>query len=249
MFFTVVFCCCLCDCRVPKTGYDKGDAENADDDGSDTEPSVFHSKPLQAGKLVNGSSQQIGDKKKRPDSENEDGKVNAAFVGEKETPAQGKGWKTVQKTMLSRQPWLLRDLKQKYKVTLQQHEEKYLRGNDAILVFFRFKRALTRPFCVWSSIHAGKKVYFYKARIPGCTKLLPKGIELFVLMSIALSFFWPKNIWPQITWVTFHFYLSPVKSGLYIYWQHHTTTLRNSYKLFCTSHDTTLRYNNNKNIS
>ena len=157
MFFTVVFCCCLCDCRVPKTGYDKGDAENADDDGSDTEPSVFHSKPLQAGKLVNGSSQQIGDKKKRPDSENEDGKVNEAFVGEKETPAQGKGWKTVQKTMLSRQPWLLRDLKQKYKVTLQQHEEKYLRGNDAILVFFRFKRALTRPFCVWSSIHAGKK--------------------------------------------------------------------------------------------
>lgn len=100
----VVFCCCLCDCRVPKTGYDKGDAENPDDDGSDTEPSVFHSKPPQAGKLVNGSSQQIGDKKKRPDSENEDGKVNEAFVGERETPAQGKGWKTVQKTMLSRQP-------------------------------------------------------------------------------------------------------------------------------------------------
>ena len=106
MFFTVVFCCCLCDCRVPKTGYDKDDAkaENADDEGSDIDPAVFHSKPQQAGKLVDGSSQQIGDKKKRPDSENKDGKINEAFVGGGETPAQGKGWKTVQRTILSRQP-------------------------------------------------------------------------------------------------------------------------------------------------
>ena len=105
MFFKVVFCCCLCDCRVPKTGYDKDDAKakNANDDGSDIEPAVFHSKPQQAGKLVDGFSQQIGDTKKRPDSEIKDGKVNEAFVGEGETPAQGKGWKTVQRTILLRQ--------------------------------------------------------------------------------------------------------------------------------------------------
>ena len=104
--FTVVFCCCLCDCRVPKTGYDKDDAKakNADGDGSDTEPAVSQSKLPQAGKLANGSCQRIDDGKKRPDSENKDGKINEAFVGEGETPAQGKSWKTVQRTMLSRQP-------------------------------------------------------------------------------------------------------------------------------------------------
>ncbi|XP_068674774.1 transmembrane inner ear expressed protein-like [Montipora foliosa] len=99
---SVVFCCCLCDCRVPKTGYDKdGQAKQADGDGSDTEPAVVHSRPLQDGKRLESASNQ---QRKVQDTGNSGGKVNQALESERETAAQDKGWKTIQRTMLSRQP-------------------------------------------------------------------------------------------------------------------------------------------------
>ena len=99
-YFSVIFCCCLCDCRVPKTGYDKDDrVKYADGDDSDKEPEVVYSKACVGGeKVANSSSQQ----KKVPDTRKTEGKLNEAFESEEETASQGQGWKTIQRAMLSR---------------------------------------------------------------------------------------------------------------------------------------------------
>ena len=63
----VIFCCCLCDCRIPKTTYDKEEKPQEDSDCSDIEPAVtIRQAPVVTQKqepegekmLVNGSSPQ-----------------------------------------------------------------------------------------------------------------------------------------------------------------------------------------------
>ncbi|XP_022800005.1 uncharacterized protein LOC111337888 [Stylophora pistillata] len=107
----VTFCCCLCDCRVPKTTYDKEDKPQEDSDCSDTEPAVAvrrapamipEQEPQGGKELVNGSAPQ---KLHRGFSEHEIGKANSAFENDGEHSAlHHENWKGKPRISFSRQP-------------------------------------------------------------------------------------------------------------------------------------------------
>lgn len=105
--FSVTFCCCLCDCRIPKTGYDKDEeAKHDSDDCSDIEPAAVFSRPsLQGGKtLANGSAPQESHRHKTPETGHDQGKTNMGFDSEGETNLQTETCRGMQRVKLSRQP-------------------------------------------------------------------------------------------------------------------------------------------------
>ena len=102
-FFSVTFCCCLCDCRIPKTGYDKDDEAKEDSDCSDIEQAsqVLSRQPQRGKKPANGS---IPSKNQQRTTGDYPGKVNKAFDNEGAIAPQNESWKGIQRVTLSRQP-------------------------------------------------------------------------------------------------------------------------------------------------
>lgn len=105
-FVSVIFCCCLCDCRIPKTGYDKEDKLEEGSDCSDTEPAAAARRtpqvPQGGKKLANGPApekSQIGT------TGHEMGRANNAFDNGGEITAQhSETWKGTPRVTFSRQP-------------------------------------------------------------------------------------------------------------------------------------------------
>ena len=103
--FSVTFCCCLCDCRIPKTGYEKEDESKHDSDCSDSEPVAAPSRPPQGGKkLANGSDPQVTQEQKAVNTGHTPGEVNKAFDNEEGIVPQTESWRGIQRVTLSREP-------------------------------------------------------------------------------------------------------------------------------------------------
>ncbi|KAL9957158.1 hypothetical protein ACROYT_G038762 [Oculina patagonica] len=102
----ITFCCCLCDCRIPKTAYDKEDKLEEGSDCSDTEPAAALRRTPQAQqggkKLTNGSAplkSQLGS------TEHELGRANNAFDNDEAIAAKhNETWKGNPRVTFSRQP-------------------------------------------------------------------------------------------------------------------------------------------------
>ena len=103
----VTFCCCLCDCRIPKTAYDKDDRQLEEgSDCSDTEPAaaVRRTPHVQQGgkKLAIGSAPQ---KNQLSSTGHEMGRANNAFDKDEEIVVkQNEPWKGNPRVTFSRQP-------------------------------------------------------------------------------------------------------------------------------------------------
>lgn len=107
----VIFCCCLCDCRIPKTTYDKEEKPQEDSDCSDIEPVVtIRQAPVVTQKqepkgekmLVNGSSPQ---ERQGGSRKHETGKANSAFENDGENSAlHNENWIGKPRISFSRQP-------------------------------------------------------------------------------------------------------------------------------------------------
>lgn len=105
----VIFCCCLCDCRIPKTNYDK--EEKPQEDSDCIEPAVtIRQAPVVTQKqepegekmLVNGSSPQ---ERHRGSRKHEIGKENSAFENDGENSAlHNENWIGKPRISFSRQP-------------------------------------------------------------------------------------------------------------------------------------------------
>ena len=107
----VIFCCCLCDCRIPKTTYDKEEKPQEDSDCSDIEPAVTvrqapvvtqKQEPKDEKMPVHGSSPQDRHGGSR---KHETGKVNSAFENDGENSAlHNENWIGKPRISFSRQP-------------------------------------------------------------------------------------------------------------------------------------------------
>ena len=104
--FTVIFCCCLCDCRIPKTAYDKHDKLEEGSDCSDTEPTaaVRRTPQVLQGEKTLGNSPAPQKSQKRT-TDHEIGRANKAFDHDGEINAQHtENWKGTPRVTFSRQP-------------------------------------------------------------------------------------------------------------------------------------------------
>ena len=105
-FVLVIFCCCLCDCRIPKTAYDKHDKLEEGSDCSDTEPAaaVRRAPQVQQGgnKLATNPATQ---KSQIGTTGHNMGRENNAFDGDGEITAKhSETWKATPRVKFSRQP-------------------------------------------------------------------------------------------------------------------------------------------------
>ena len=104
--FAVIFCCCLCDCRIPKTAYDKHDKLEEGSDCSDAEPTAAVRRapqvPQGGKKLANSPAQQKGQIRT---TGQDMGKENIAFDDDGEVTAKhSETWKGTPRVAFSRQP-------------------------------------------------------------------------------------------------------------------------------------------------
>ena len=101
-WFPVTFCCCLCDCRIPKTGYDSKNDPEEDSDCSDVEQLVATPKQGHGGKVsTNGFTPQ---KSQLRTTGHETGKINKGFDSEGEIPSKSDNWRGTPRVAFSRQP-------------------------------------------------------------------------------------------------------------------------------------------------
>ena len=103
--FTVIFCCCLCDCRIPKTAYDKRDKVEEGSDCSDTEPAAAVLTPqVPQGKKKLTNSPALKKSQIRTTGR-ELGRENNAFDDDGEITAKhSETWKGTPLVTFSRQP-------------------------------------------------------------------------------------------------------------------------------------------------
>ena len=104
--FTVIFCCCLCDCRIPKTAYDKHDKLEEGSDCSDSEAAAAVRRtpqvPHGGKKLATSPAPQ---KSQIRTSGQKMGRANNAFDNDGEITAKhSETWKGTPRVTFSRQP-------------------------------------------------------------------------------------------------------------------------------------------------
>ena len=101
-WFPVTFCCCLCDCRIPKTGYDSKNDPEEDSDCSDVEQLVATPRQGHGEKVsTNGFTHQ---KSQLRTTGHETGKMNKGFDSEGEIPSKSDNWRDTPRVTFSRQP-------------------------------------------------------------------------------------------------------------------------------------------------
>ncbi|KAM7432448.1 hypothetical protein ABFA07_017137 [Porites harrisoni] len=105
LFATIVlitFCCCLCDCRIPKTAYDSKNDPEEDSDCSDVEQLVSTPKQGRGEKAsTNGFTPQ---KSQLRTTGHEMGKMNKGFDSEGEISSKSDNWRGTPRVAFSRQP-------------------------------------------------------------------------------------------------------------------------------------------------
>jgi len=100
--FIVIFCCCLCDCRIPKTAYDKHDKLEEGSDCSDTEPAAAVRRTPQA---PQGEKKLATNPAPQKSQIGTIGRANNAFDDDREITAKySETWKGTPRVKFSRQP-------------------------------------------------------------------------------------------------------------------------------------------------